>query len=191
MLRLASNVVTFPVAARVPGLPFLNDAFSTVTVAFVISHAADYMSFLADVLRCLRPGGCAGFTAWGNNENEFRKSWEEVAHEYIPQEETKKAIREAIPWEELFSNPENLSEACRTSGFQSVRVEERNYELQLSREEFLSYRNASMQGRLLQHRLPGAKWNEFHDRIRNVFESSFPDILHLQHKAFLCIGTKK
>jgi hypothetical protein len=60
----------------------------------------------------------------------------------------------------------------------------------MNREEFLAFRNASMQGRFLQERLPANKWNEFVDRARDVFESSFPDVFPLRQQAFFCIGRK-
>jgi ubiquinone/menaquinone biosynthesis C-methylase UbiE len=118
MLRVASKIMKRSVVARVPGLPFPGDVFSAVTASFVISHVSDYRAFLADVLRCLRPGAAAGFTAWGNNDNEFRRAWEQIACEYIPQGETTSAIREVIPWEEFFSDPYNLKEASRIAGFE-------------------------------------------------------------------------
>lgn len=190
MLQQARKAVPRLVASRVPPLPFAANCFAATIAGFLLSHISDYRSFLADVFRVLRRRGRCAFTAWGNNENEFRNAWEQIAYECISEDEMKRETRPLIPWEELFYDPSSLIEACRGSGFADVNVERRIYNVEMSREEFLRYRSASMQGRLLNERLDEEWWYKFMERAERTFASLFPEILRFQQCAFLCVGMK-
>jgi ubiquinone/menaquinone biosynthesis C-methylase UbiE len=178
------------VAGQVPGLPFANGAFDGVLANFVISHIADYQSALADMVRTLRPGGKLGITAWQMRQNEFIQLWRETAALFVREDITNEAMRQALPWEDWFADPDHFRNALENAGLESVEVRLHLYEVAMSVDEYLAYRENSMHGRCNQQMLDWNQWECFREQVAREFRSRFDGPVKYDQRAHIAIGSK-
>ncbi|MDP8955821.1 MAG: methyltransferase domain-containing protein [Actinomycetota bacterium] len=162
------------VTATAIDLPFPDEAFSHVLASFVLSHFARYETALFDMVRVLQPGGQLGVAAWGAGEDEFSRAWQELAEQYAGRELLRDARKRAMPWAELFEDPNRLKSALYDAGLRDVQVEHREYRFQETAGEYLEARETGAVGRFLRQMLGERLWATFQARSRQVFTESFP-----------------
>ena len=137
MLRLGQ-----PKCKRAPGaalalaaadtlhLPFRDETFDAVTVAFGIRNVIDTDAALAELLRILKPGGKAGILEFSNSRVPgFRAAFSLYFHHVLPRvgalvargKEGRRAYRYLPSSVAEFLPPEVLAKRMATAGFQSVK----------------------------------------------------------------------
>jgi ubiquinone/menaquinone biosynthesis C-methylase UbiE len=192
MLRCARQKgLSRVVAGGVPGLPHPDATFHRVLANFVLSHCASYQAALSDMVRVLRPGGRLGITAWGSSVDEFRELWQATAERFIDREQLRQAVRQALPWEEWFSEPPHLRTALEETGLVHVHVERREYLVTMTISDFLSSRDISIQARVMRRDLGPIVWDQFRERVANEFHACFRDPLEGVRDAYLAIGDNR
>ena len=177
-------------AADAVDLPFREAMFDVVTANFVIFHFPQYDTALFDMIRVLKMGGRLAVTTWGPGDDEFTKAWNELAFDAVGQEILQSAYDEVMPHRARFSDKHNLEQILRDAGLHPVRVEQREYKLGLSREDYLEGRAGSVSGRFIRDMLGEDGWNGFFDRARAVFADRFPERLTDFRDVLLAVGTK-
>jgi ubiquinone/menaquinone biosynthesis C-methylase UbiE len=178
------------VAGRALDLPFRDGAFDAILANFVLTHFTKYETALFDLLRVLRSGGRLAASVWAEREDEFQRTWRELAEGAVGRDLLKDAHRRAMPWEGRFSEPARLEETLRDAGLRPVRVERREYRFQMSREEYVTGRETTAGGRFLRGMLGERGWESFQARARERFADRFPERLTDFRDVLLAVGTK-
>jgi ubiquinone/menaquinone biosynthesis C-methylase UbiE len=191
MLRLArSRGISRVAGAEAIDLPFRVATFDTVLANFVIFILTRYDTALFDMVRVLRPGGSLGVTTWAGREDEFTRTWREVAESFATKEMLEDARRKAMPWEDHFSQPSRLDDALRAAGLRPVRIEQRSYRSSMSIESYLAGRETGAMGRFLRHLLGETLWERFRSRVEEEFRTRFADPLGDTSEVLLGVGAK-
>lgn len=97
-------------------LPFGDDAFDAVTMAFMLFHLPEPAAGLAEVLRVLRPGGTLGVLTWGgeNTSRAFLEWDAELEAHGAPSTGPK------LAWHERVDSPKKVSRLLKQSGFAEI-----------------------------------------------------------------------
>jgi ubiquinone/menaquinone biosynthesis C-methylase UbiE len=191
MLGLArSNGLRRVVCGRVPNLPFPEASFDAVLANFVVNHCEQYPAALAEMARVLRAGGRLGVTAWGVVDCEPRSLWRSLAESAVDTEVLSRQLREAIPWEEWFSDPDRLRRAVEDAGLEKIALEERTYRCNWSVSDYLDARESSMTARIVRYAGGEERWQQFREKCASTFSARFSDPIVDVTRAFLCTGTK-
>lgn len=190
MLRRARGRGVSVAAAEAIDLPFRDAAFDAVIASFVIFFFTRYETALFDMMRVLRPRGRMAVTTWGPGDDEFRRTWREVAESFVGKELLRDAHRRAAPWEEHFSHPDRLHRALRDAGLRPVMVDRHRYRYVHTIEEYLAGRETSAQGRYLRHMLGESLWSRFRAQVAERFRQRFADPFGDTVEVLIAVGTK-
>ncbi len=170
-------------------LPFRNETFDAVVSAFVLHLVPKYETALFEMARVLRRGGRIGLATWVVSNDEFTRAWREIAESYATREMLADAQRKAAPWGETFSDPKQIEDILRTSGFRDVRVERRRYRAEVSIEDYLAGRETTAIGRFLKQMLGQSLWERFRTRIGDEFRSRFRDPIGDTNEVLISVAT--
>jgi ubiquinone/menaquinone biosynthesis C-methylase UbiE len=190
MLRVAAGEGISYAAAAAIDLPFAGGTFDAIVATFVLSHFAAYDTALFDMLRVLRPGGRIGVATWAAGQDEFLRTWQEVAEEFADRRMLRDARTRAMPWDETFSHLDRLTEALHRAGLRRIRAETRGYRFDMSAEDYLTSREIGSTGRFLREMLGSGPWGRFRARARQVFAERFPPRFRDFREVNLAVGTK-
>lgn len=191
MLRFArENGVRLAIAAQVPGIPFGAGSFDIVVAGFVISHLRDYREALLDLVRVLKPGGRFGATAWQISDDDFSRTWKEVAKAFVDVERVTAAAHDAIPWEERFYDPDRLRAAFEGAGLRQVSIEQRSYQYSMSIDDYLLIQENRATGRLMHEAVGPRVWQRFRDHVAATFRGRFRPPIESVRAAHLVVGAK-
>jgi ubiquinone/menaquinone biosynthesis C-methylase UbiE len=173
-------------------LPFRDATFDHLMANFVIGYFPNYQTAFFELLRVLRPGGHLAVSWWGpgDNEDDLRAAWREVAEEFAEHEILQDAHLRAIPGEERFADRDALKDALHEAGLRDIWMELRQYRFQSSREEWLIGREITPIGRFLRQMLGDELWETFRKRSREVFAGRFPAQLNDFRDVLLAVGHK-
>lgn len=172
-------------------LPFRDGAFDAVVSAFVLHLVPKYETALFDMARVLRRGGRIGLATWVAADDEFTRSWREVAESYATKEMLADAQRKAAPWAELLSEPGRVEEVLRGGGFRDVRVERRTYRSEVSIDDYLVGRETTAIGRFLKEMLGASLWERFRSKVEEAFRSRFRDPIGDTNEVLISVGTRE
>jgi SAM-dependent methyltransferase len=189
MLRLA-KLKGLVVAGSAPGLPFRDRVFDALFASFVLSHFSSYQIALVDMVRILKPGGKLGVTTWCLSQTDARQLWQETAESFVGKEELARASREALPWEEWFSEAEHVMDALERAGLAAIEITRRNYCVKLPVSDFLAVRDISMQARFVRDRLGVERWQHFKETMAQKFYRHFGEVVEDIRHAYIAIGVK-
>jgi ubiquinone/menaquinone biosynthesis C-methylase UbiE len=192
MLRVANRDGGRYAAATSIDLPFRDATFDHLLANFVIAFFPNYQTALFDLLRVLKPGGRLAVSAWaaGDDLDEFRKAWRDVAEEFAEREILRDATERAIPWEERFGDRNSLKETLHDAGVRDIWIEVREYRFEMSRDDWLAGREATPLGRFLRQMLGEELWGVFLRRVGEVFAERFPPMLNDFREVNLAVGHK-
>lgn len=191
MLRVAlAKGVSGLAAGLVPGLPFRKGVFDAVLANFVLSHFTRYDKALIDMVRVLKPGGRVGVTAWGAGKSEFSQVWQDTADSFISRDILRSAGRQAIPWEEWFSDAKHLWEAFQDVGLVSIELQQREYEVSVTVADYLAIRETFSYARLMRQTLSAGAWERFRQQVAEAFQARFREPLEYTNHVHLAVGTK-
>lgn len=172
-------------------LPFRDGTFDAVVSAFVLHLVPKYETALFDMARVLRRGGRIGIASWVLADDEFTRSWREIAESYATREMLADAQRKAAPWGEPFSDPSRIQEILRDSGLRDVRVERRTYRTEVSIDDYLVGRETTAIGRFLRQMLGPALWERFRSRVQDEFRARFKDPIGDTNDVLISVGTRE
>ncbi|MGH2693088.1 MAG: class I SAM-dependent methyltransferase [Actinomycetota bacterium] len=172
-------------------LPFRDEAFDAVVSAFVLHLVPKYETALFDMARVLRRGGTIGLATWVAADDEFTRSWREIAESFATKEMLADAQRKAAPWAELLSDPARVEEVLRSGGFRDVRVDRRTYRSEVSIDDYLVGRETTAIGRFLKEMLGPALWERFRSKVEEVFRSRFRDPIGDTNEVLISLGTRE
>ncbi|MFN2543746.1 MAG: class I SAM-dependent methyltransferase [Actinomycetota bacterium] len=178
------------VAADAIDLPFRGQAFDVVTANFLIALVPKYDTVLFDMIRVLKPGGHLALSWWGKGQDEFQRTWRELAEEAVGQELLDDAIKGVMPWNDRFADRHSFEETLRDAGLHPVRVEAREYRVQMALEDYLVHRATSAAGRFIRNMLGEEGWNRFLARARAVYAERFPAQINDFRDVLLAVGTR-
>jgi ubiquinone/menaquinone biosynthesis C-methylase UbiE len=178
------------VAADAIDLPFPRESFDVVTANFVIALVKKYDTVLFDMIRVLKTGGRLALTWWGSGTDEFQRTWRSLAEEAVGQEMLDDAVNDVMPWSGRFADRASFEETLRDAGLHPVRIEQREYRIQMSREDYLLHRSTSAVGRFLRGMLGEEGFAAFMDRARAVYAERFPEQINDFRDVLLAVGTK-
>ncbi len=194
MLRMAQRGGDRPkyAAAMSIDLPFADGTFDHLMANFVIAFFQTYETALFELLRVLRAGGRLAVTAWGpgDDQDELRSTWREVAEEFAEHEILMDAHQRAIPWEEKFSDRNALKDVLHDAGLRDIWTEQRSYRFESPREDWLTGREVTPMARFLKQMLGDEYWDTFRRRTREVFAERFPDPLNDFRDVVFAVGHK-
>jgi ubiquinone/menaquinone biosynthesis C-methylase UbiE len=191
MLAFARRSAGYPVAvAQIPELPYRDRTFDVVTASFVITHVPDYGRGLSELVRICRIGGRVGMTAWGSLPNPGAQLWSDIASQYVPRKQLDNAFRAQIPWDEWFSQPANIRQALEDAGMATVTIQTRQYHVRMSSTDFLSAREASVQGIVLRQELNDDGWDQFRHRVRDAFRNRFGESVEYDRDVHFGTGVR-
>lgn len=177
-------------AAQAIDLPFHDGAFDAVTANFVLSHFPRVETALFDLIRVLKPGGKLAVSSWAETEDEFQRTWRELAESVAGHEMLEDAMRRAMPSEERFRDRRRLEGALRDAGLRPVQVELREYRFVMSLDDYVDGRTTAVSGRFLRDMLGDEAWGPFLERARATFRERFPDPLTDFREVNLAVATK-
>jgi ubiquinone/menaquinone biosynthesis C-methylase UbiE len=194
MLRMARSAAGGPAyaAATSIDLPFRDGTFDHLMASFVVTFFQDYRTALSELLRVLRSGGRLAVSAWGpgDDQDELRSTWREVAEEFAEHEILEDAQERAISWEEKFSDRNVLKDVLHEAGLRDIWTERRDYRFESSREDWLAGREVTPLGRFLRQMLGEESWEAFRGRARAVFAERFPERLNDFRDVVFAVGHK-
>ncbi|MEX0832811.1 MAG: methyltransferase domain-containing protein [Actinomycetota bacterium] len=152
-------------------LPFSDDSFDAVVMAFMLFLVPEPDTALAQVRRVLRPGGGFGVTSWGDDPmRPALEVWNEeldAAGADEPDEEAEDAADET-------NTPEALSRLLEEAGFESVRTQLLSLNYRPKPDEFVRQMSTwGSQGRL--QSLSADAYDRFIERVKERFERLRPD----------------
>jgi hypothetical protein len=143
------------------------------------------------MIRVLRRGGRLALTAWAaHNEDEFSKAWRELTEGALGQEMLDDVAKQAAPGRSRFSDRKLFEETLRDAGLHPVRIEVREYQVKLPRDDWLAAEAVSSTGRFLRQMLGEEGWGQFMDRARAVFAERFPEHLTDFRDVNFAVATK-
>lgn len=166
-----------PLIALAPGLPIRDGSMDAVAAGFVVSHIEDYRAGLADMRRVCKVRGRVGITAWGTMPNPAGALWKHVASAFAASERLADAFRQAIPWDEWFSNAANVEGALRDAGLGDIQVVTREFVIRLPTTDFIAMKGATVEGTLLRRMLGADEWHRFIRQTTDAFQQRFGDVV--------------
>jgi hypothetical protein len=95
-----------------------------------------------------------------------------------------------VPWEELFSDRNRLKGVLYDAGLRDIWIEQRDYKVDMSTEDYLTGRETAVIGRFLRQMLGETLWDRFRQRTRQVFQERFPARINDIREVILAVGRK-
>jgi len=192
MLRAADEgAAVRRVVGETPGLPFVDDAFDLVSAGFVLAHCRNYASALTGMVNACRPGGRVGISAWGPMPNEPGRLWKEIVGKYVDADQLQEDFRAAVPWEEWFHLAHHVEQALSDAGLTAVQTATREYTIEIATADYLSMRQAGVEGRLIRRLAGESAWAAFTRHIDGEFRQRLPYLLTFGRDVNFGIGTKR
>lgn len=183
--------IRFLLAGKAEGLPFADATFDAVQANLVLSHLQNYRSALADVARVLKPGGRFAASAWAMNANPYLDLWNATASSFgIRREKLREMIREELPWEARFAEPERLREALVEARLTKVEIRSRSYEVSASCDAYLAMKDRFAAARALRRALSASRWKEFRAVVAAEFASRFQAPLRYTETAHIASAAR-
>ena len=171
-------------------LPFRDGSFDLVMAAFVVHLVPNHETALFDMTRVLRPGGRLGLATWVNADDEFTRTWREVAESFATKDMLRDARHRAAPWAEHFSDPGRIEETLRGAGLRDITVERRTYRSTSSIADYLAGRETTVLGRFLREMLGERLWERFREQVEAAFRSRFRDPIGDTNEVLISLATK-
>jgi ubiquinone/menaquinone biosynthesis C-methylase UbiE len=181
-----------PVAlAAAIDLPFRDETFDSVVSAFMMHLVPKYETALFDMARVLRRGGRLGLATWAVADDEFTRTWREIAESFATKEMLEDARKKAAPWAERFSDPAQIEDLLRRAGFRDIEVQRHTYRSESSIEDWLTGRETTAIGRFLKEMLGSALWERFRERVDAAFRTSFRDPIGDTNDVLITVATRE
>jgi SAM-dependent methyltransferase len=178
------------VAAQAIDLPFRDAAFDVVSANFVLHHFSDPRTALFDMLRVLRPNGRMVVSTWGNNNDEYRKAWDELVEGVVGADLLADAAVKTAPGRGTFADRTRLEEVLYRAGLRQLRIEPREYRRRIKLEELIRQLELGGVGRFVRSMLGETGWETFRNRARTTFAERFADPLTDFSRAWVARGSK-
>lgn len=175
LLRWQSRCAGHPVAGALPHLPHPDASFDAVAAAFVLTHVLDCEGALNALVRVLKPSGRLGVSCWASSPSNTPPGnvSQDTTHRFIDEAALTDALRTALPWEARFSVPDAVKIALDGAGLRDTRVEQREYDVEMSTTSYLESRLMSLSSRFMQSCLSADEWGRFKDQLASELAGRF------------------
>jgi len=173
LLRWQNRCASHPVAGALPHVPHPDGSFDSVAAGFVLTHVLDCEGALNALVRVLKPSGRLGVSCWASSPSHAPpgKVWQDTAHGFVDEAVMTDALQAALPWEARFSVPDALKVVLQSAGLGDARVEQREYDVEMSTIAYLESRLMSLSSRFIQSCLPADEWARFKDQLARELSS--------------------
>lgn len=119
-------------------LPFADESFDVVVMAFMLFHMPRPATGLAEAGRVLRPGGRIGLLTWGNERDS--RAWTRWVEELDA--EGAAEFTEKLSWHEFVNTPQKLTRELGAAGFTDIISRVELFVERPTCEEFVSRRTS-------------------------------------------------
>lgn len=176
------------VAGELPWLPHPDASFDAVTAAFVVTHVPDYVRALRAMVAVLRPGGRLAIAVWARSPSSTPpgEAWQAAVRDFVNEEDLRAALRQALPWEQAFSDPVFLEAALSAAGVTEIVLRDVRYAVEITTKSFIESRLLSLSSRFMQVSLGARDWARFTDEVSRRLVEAFG--AHLQFDVSVNIG---
>ena len=99
------------------------------------------------------------------------------------------AMRQALPWEDWFTDAAHLRQAFEEAELASVELHYASYTTRMSIADFLEMRETALQARFIRDTLPAPRWQEFKQTLSVEFYKRFKDPIEHTRDVHIAIGT--
>jgi ubiquinone/menaquinone biosynthesis C-methylase UbiE len=191
--RIPGHAAAWRVAAAAPGLPFRDGAFQGVVASLVLSHLEAYPAALRDMVRVLAPGARLGVTAFasgGTRSSRARPVVWDAARSLVNEHELREAFRSTVPWEDRFADPAHLAEALIEAGLAGVEIEQREYEVTIGPDDYVSMVEVFTLGRFLRGRIGPEQWQRFRQTLAEQIAARCGERVEYATRCHLAVGRK-
>ena len=179
------------IMAVAPNLPFQDQVFDCVLAGFVITHIRDYAAALGEITRILKPAGLLGITAWGSGTPRVSEVWKNTIQRYVNIETVQEEFSRVIPWDEFFSNRDQLAGALETAGFVDVKSATKSYLISLDSHQYVSTKIGSIEGTIVRDSLQEERWKEFLNDLLLILQAEFPDKIEYTRTVHFVSGRRR
>lgn len=93
--------------------------------------------------------------------------------------------------EEWFYEARNLERALADAGLTAVQGVTREYTIEISPRDYLSMKQAGVEGRLVRQLIGDARWNSFTREIEAAFQTRFPKAITFARDVHFGVGTSR
>src|SRR5207247_73082 len=107
--------------------------------------------------------------------NDCRELWDSLCDARMGKDRMKEATQASIPWEDWLTDPRHVEQALTGAGLTGVEVERVEYDVHMTRAEFMSTREKSITARFMRHELGAEEWERFWQGAVAEFERRFAD----------------
>jgi hypothetical protein len=138
------------------------------------------------------PGGRLGVSCWASSPSETPpgKAAQETVRRFLNDERLTEGLRTALPWESRFAAPGALEAALCGAGLRDTRVEQREYEVEMSTISYVESRLISLSSRFMQSCLPADHWQRFKDELASELCDRFGPRIAFTVRTNLGVGAK-
>jgi len=178
------------VVGALPDLPFATGVFDNALSAFVMTHVDDADRAALEMRRVLRWGGTLALAAWGPGDDEFARTWAEVAEQFVPASSLSAVVSGIMPGEARFARAEGLPDLLRGAGFEGVRDATLTLRFAMNADEFVDARGVCAGGRALRALLGPGEFERLRDRAAHILAHRFPSGIAYDRPVFLAAGTR-
>ena len=128
------------VAGAIPHLPHPDEVFDGVAAGFVLNHIADCDRALREMVRVGKTRARIGISSWAKSasDEDLRAAWQEVAGKFVGKDDLDRAVKEALPSAERFTDAGALDDALRNSGLKRIGVNQIDYPIRIGITDFVA-----------------------------------------------------
>jgi len=138
----------------------------------------------------LKAGCSFAASNWAPARDPYETAWRELLSNALGEEAVERAIRQVVPWESHFNDPDNLPVAFREAGFTAVRVEGVELHFSYTLEEYLASRELSAGGRFARRALDRTTLEAFRSNAATQFRERFGTQISYTRSVLLAVGVK-
>lgn len=180
------------VAGALPHLPYPDEIFDGVTAGFLLNHLSDCDRAVREMVRVGRNRARIGVSSWAKStsDEDLRKTWQEVAENFVAREDLNRAVKEALPSADRFTDAGAFEDILRSGGLKQIVVNQIEYPISISVSDYVSAKALGMSARFMQSLLTADLWNQFIDVVSVRISTYFGDRLEFTTIANFAVGEK-
>lgn len=193
LLRSRSRGVKRCVVSALPTLSLADGSFDCVAAGFLLNHLLDLDAALREIARLLRLRGKLGVTSWarGPSDNEIGRAWSQTAEEFVSGPTIAAEVGRALPGEERLSGLQALGDVLSGGGLSILLLEQFEFAVSISAEDYAASRSASATARFLKSVLTPGKWRQFETAARENLIARFGPQLEFPVRVNLGIAGRR
>jgi SAM-dependent methyltransferase len=180
------------VVAALPDLPHPDATFDAVAASFVLNHTARCELALTEMFRVARPSAKIAISSWAKSasDNAMGEAWQEVAETFVDREALGAAMQEALPCADRFTDAGALESVLQEAGLRQITIEQVEYPIQITTEDYLASRSSSTSSRFIESVLVAERWKGFTEATSQRLYRDFGSLLEFATRVNFATGIK-